>query len=66
MILEEYLYKIATGLEIISMPEKTFDTEINDQLDIPSYKDIKGEHNYKTYVIKVHYCQKLESMICEL
>ena len=66
MTLGNYLLNIATGLEVMDMSEKIFDTYINDNLDIPSSKQNHGEIFYKGYLIKVHYNIKLHCMICEL
>ena len=66
MTLKQYLYNVATGLEVMDMCENTFDKYINDYLDSPSFGDKKGELYYKGYIIKVHYNKKLHCLICEL
>ena len=66
MTLGNYLLNIATGLEVMDMSENVFNKYINDNLDMPSSKDNRGEVFYKGYLIKVSYNEKLHCMICEL
>jgi len=66
MSLGNYLLNIATGLEVIDISKKVFDSSINKNLDIPSSNNKNGEITYEGYLIKVHYNSKLHCMICEL